>query len=475
MAAIFKYTGLPEAEVNTIAGKFKDLTKMRYEKKGFVFMFEKETDPNSTIIGYIKTVDNEEDYGYIYHCLVNKREDDKLDLTVRIPYHLARVIKKTPPLKISGDRKEAMKFVGELRDYQKIDCPKILEEMESRGSSFFVAFPGYGKTVVTCYITSQVASKTLVLVPGVGLAKQCMSEFALHLPNAKFYVMETDRKIPEDADVVIAYIDRLHGAVGLFDDFEFVIIDESHKHTTPKRVASLLGLKPRRMLALTATPGEKRTTTELFVGPNTIKPTRIKKWFITFPEIHCGLVGKSYNSGVEGYNNAINALVESPSYTGKILTYVKYFSAQGRRIMIITMRDSMRDYLTKAISEINGLTVAALTKDDKTCGNVNVVIGNYQITGTGFDLKSAVKEFDGQHIDVTIFAGSIKDTTLMIQMAGRSFRSETALAIFPAVRDVDTFYKHEMKLRETAKQTLGCKILEEYGAFLSQLEIKNIK
>jgi len=471
MAAIFKYTGLPQDEVQNLASRFKDLSKVKYEKKGFIFRFEPEDNPEIAIDGTLKPIDTEEDYGYIYHCNAVKREDDKYDLTVRLPYHLGRKIKGTPPLPISGNRKNTMKFVGDLRDYQKIDCPKILEEMDKRGSSFFVAFPGYGKTVVTCYIASQLASKTLVIVHGVKLAEQCQAEFADHLPNAKFYVMETDRKIPKDADIVIAFIDRIHGAVGLFDEFEFVIIDESHKHTTPKRIASLMGLKPRRMLALTATPGDKKITTELFVGPSTIAPLIIKKWYITFPQIQSGIEEKKATSGVACFNNALNSLVSSTAYIDKILTFVKYFHQLHKRIIIITMRVALRDHFHAKLTEMGSISVAALTKDNKNCDNVDVILGNYQITGTGFDLKSAVNDFDGKHVDVMIFAGSIKDATLMFQMAGRAFRSETALAIFPSVRDIRIFHTHEQLLRENAKQIVGCKILEDYGSFLSNLEM----
>ena len=80
-----------------------------------------------------------------------------------------------------------------------------------------------------------------------------------------------------------------------------------------------------------------------------------------------------------------------------------------------------------------------LDSKKSTCLNCHVIVGTHKKLGTGFNEANAITEFTGDPANTLLFIGSIKDYTLMYQVAGRVFRAEAPIVLFPRFSDFAGF------------------------------------
>lgn len=415
---------------------------------------------------------------YPFTYIIEEKGPDNFSLIVFGPYTIIREIKieqfkaKDPnfarpkPLRIERKR-EALDFNGNLREYQKRDCPRIIEQMETNGTCFFVADPGYGKTVVMCYVASFYKVKTLVIVPGVGLALQTMKELKNRFPKANAMVYENGAEIDQSVDIVVTFAQRIDRsfdklAEDVFKQFELVVLDEIHLLCAPHSLAGVLCTSPKRILGLTATPGSKSSICEMIVGPKTFDSSMIKRWSISFPRITSGL-DKNF-TGFKGYGDALNEVLGSDVYLAQIARMINFFVKCGERIIVITMRTGLSDRLYDHLKD--DFSCQILGQKSKILKNCDIIIGTHKMIGTGFDLSNYIDDFDGKNAGVVFFLGSIKDPTLLYQICGRSFRSDMSHAIYPIVEDITVFKNHGVAAQKLVREFKACRHKEGFSLFL---------
>jgi Type III restriction enzyme, res subunit len=233
-------------------------------------------------------------------------------------------------------------FKATLREYQEKDSIKIINQMERISCCYFQAYPGYGKTVMMAFMIAYFKLRAIIVVPSLTLVEQTFTAMKSYLPDANVFIMGTDRVIPEGVDIVICYRGRLNGSSAALMAFEFLILDEVHLLSTHIGIAGMLTCRPTKVLALTATPGERNNITERFVGACEIESLSDKTWYICFPRIYSGLNSANYK-GVNGYTEAISALSESQLYIQSTINMVFYFRRMNQRVILITMRKDLRD------------------------------------------------------------------------------------------------------------------------------------
>lgn len=392
-------------------------------------------------------------------------------MKVIVPFFTAR---EMLPIPLMPRCKVPVPFVfkATLREYQEKDSVKIINQLERIGSCYFQAYPGYGKTVMMAFMIYYFKLRAIIVVPSLTLVEQTVSAMKLYLPEANVFVMGTDRVIPDGVDIVICYRGRLNGVSSSLMPFEFLILDEVHMLSTHIGLAGMLTCRPTKVLALTATPGERNNITEKFVGPCEIESLSDKTWHICFPRIFSGLNSADYK-GVNGYTEAINALSSCPVYIQSILNMVFYFRRMNQRIIIITMRTDLRDHLQEIIMEMDpSIIVGVLGTDSRKCGNCDIIIGTHKFIGTGFDPANAIENFDNKPFGVVVVCASLKNVTLMYQIAGRSFRNnQYCLAVFPRIADLDVSNSHTNQLQRTVDSMEGCIRLDAFGRFLERFAV----
>lgn len=426
-----------------------------------------------------------------YTYMVEKISETHSKLTTIAPYHKmsemmylknkdmyekqnpGKKYERPPPIAFDGPKREVLEFDGALRSYQVDDCAKIIKRMETIGTCLFIADPGYGKTVVMCYVAGFYKAKTLIVVPNVALSFQTMKELKSRFPKANLIAYENRMDIGPDVDIVVTYAPRIDGNFELFKQFELVVLDEIHMLSCPTFLAGILSTSPKRILGLTATPGAKNEISEMFVGEKAFESNHVKSWTISFPRIKSGLEEKTY-ANMTGYTDALNDIASSKIYIRQIISFIKFFLQCNERIIAVTMRVELNQSLSEFL-EMEGIDHQILSPSSKQCRNCDVIIGTHKMIGTGFDLSNYIENFDGKGAGVVIFLGSIKDDTLMYQICGRAFRSVFSHAVFPIVEDIKVFRNHGEKQIKNIKSHEGCKHKEGFTKFLESLAEEEIR
>ncbi len=410
----------------------------------------------------LKTIEPEATDGDIVVacCIVKYTQEEVLAI---VPFNVARELSSSftaylPEVPIN------VTFKGILRDYQVDVAQKIVTMLSDTGRCYLLAPPAFGKTVIMSYVISELKGKTLIVTSRISLAQQTMTSILEMLHGVRVHILDLDKEIPPDVDILISFTRRINGPSSLFSKFTTVIFDEVHELSTKLGIAALLTTRPKHLLALTATPGEREKITNLFVGKCEIEELGSKRWSVCFPRIISDLNGLQY-SGIDGYNDAMTDLCRSVPFIETVARIIAYFVGLGKRIVVLTIRTEMCVNLAKALEEYN-ITYAILNPENRRCPNCDVIIGTNKLIGTGFDLKNYVSDFDGKSAAVVFFLGSFKNPTMWYQSSGRGFRSENPLAIFPEIIGLPVSDSHTNKLKIAASKTKGCIILEKYSNFL---------
>jgi len=396
-----------------------------------------------------------------------------------------------------------------LHDYQAEDMVLIKRHLDELGHVYFNARPAYGKTIMVFHLIVYLRQPTVIVLPTIPLVQQTyrgiLAKFSID--PARIAILELGEPILPTVDILIAYVGRLCSRPaensGL-ERFTFAVFDEVHMLTSPGYLCGLMNLRPSRVAAFTATKGKRHDISMLFAGHQVLRGALSKKWTICFPSIVTGvdkaqvtaLSRGSKTAGLADYTNTISLLVESPSFRNAIITLAKFFVAQNKRVMIITMRKDMTEALFETLAldarrssapgkarGANASSKALETNSTKPyvvdyldykkneCGNCDILLGTHKKIGTGFDEMNSIVDFEGDAASVLIFIGSIKDETLMYQLSGRVFRHKDPLVIFPHFVDIPFSTRHVEMMKEIAAVSFAdeCVISDELSTALEHV------
>lgn len=149
-----------------------------------------------------------------------------------------------------------------LYDYQQMALSLIINAFLTRTSALAVMATGLGKTVVSAFWAKEELKKKrkgLFLCHDTGILEQAMKEFKKVLGEkyslSSFFGNSKDWRADE-ADMVFASFQTYGNWKHAFfeDEFDFMIVDESHHGQAPTFKDVILYFKPKKLLGITATP-----------------------------------------------------------------------------------------------------------------------------------------------------------------------------------------------------------------------------
>jgi superfamily II DNA or RNA helicase len=152
--------------------------------------------------------------------------------------------------KIAPGDKIALKFAGELRDYQNNIVDKYLKAATTKtancgGGGLLDVDPGKGKTVMALKIIERLAVKTLVIVHKSFLTNQWKERIEQFLPGARVGTIQGQVFDIENKDIVIGMVQSLsmkEYPQNAFESFGLTVFDECFPHDTC--VHTLSGAQP---------------------------------------------------------------------------------------------------------------------------------------------------------------------------------------------------------------------------------------
>lgn len=132
---------------------------------------------------------------------------------------------------------------------------------------------GYGKTVLTIKIISDLKGKTIILVHKEFLMNQWIERIRQFMPNAKIGILQGQKCELDGSDIVIGMIQSIYNrdfAMGIFDPFRLTVIDEVHRIGSSEFSKTLTKIPTKYMLGISATVDRKDGLTDIlymYIGP----------------------------------------------------------------------------------------------------------------------------------------------------------------------------------------------------------------
>nr|QBK89629.1 MAG: A18-like helicase [Pithovirus LCPAC001] len=368
---------------------------------------------------------------------------------LHLPYHYIFKNVGIKPNQKTIHKPMNVEFKGKLRDYQIPVYVKAMDLIQKNNTVNINVYPSFGKTVLATYIAKQKKLRTLILLKS-DLIKIWKGTTRTFLPKAKIFVIEAKKKIPDDVDVIVCMVGRIHYIPeDMLKTIGTLIIDECHQFCTEKKARAILNFLPKYIISLTATFTKDNgfhSVIENVCGTDRIIQKYTNK-FVVYRvatgiemEIPQGKMGADW----QGLRRSISMDRERNLI---ILRILKTLLAKNRKVLVLTWLkkdhvDILMDILSKEIKSIDYMAGGKKAYKDS-----DVLVGTIGKIGTGFDEKEACDNFGGKRLDAIVIAGSLKSNSLLEQMVGRVFRAEHPIVVH-LVDDDNISKKHWRECRK---------------------------
>ena len=344
-------------------------------------------------------------------------------------------------------------FKGELRDKQKEIINTVMPKLYETGGGIITLPCGYGKTILSLYITSLIKLKTLILVHKSFLVDQWIERIKEFIPDVSIGTIKQN-KIDTNKDIVIGMIQSLsmHDYdPELLKGFGLIIIDECHHIAAKVFYQSLNKVNSKYIIGLSATPERKDGLTKVikwYVGDflykiveNKNEITKVFKInFDTendlFVEKYTRLKGKQILNSAKMETN-ITMINERNKL---IFTVIKYFIEKDKNILILSGRvEHLKllkleiDYFIKKTKKNikSCMYIGSCSQDERKDAekNGNIIFATYSMAHEGLDIP---------RLNTVILTTPKSD---VVQSIGRVMRSKNISPIIVDIIDNIEVYK----------------------------------
>lgn len=297
-------------------------------------------------------------------------------------------------------------FKGSLRPKQDPIVDSFLKHKNKpSGYGGIISVPcGWGKTVMSIYIISQLKVKTLIIVHKEFLMGQFEEEIKTFLPNAKIGKIQGKTIDVEGKDIVLGMLQSISMKdypMEIFNGFGLTIYDECH-HIG----AEVFSKGPRKIhtkysLGLSATPNRKDGLQKVFewlIGPICFQ---VKERDDKGVDVHM----VTYESNDKEYNDTpINSF--GKTNRAKLITTIADFGPrkqalckmlkecyeEGRQTLILSDRRSLLEYIhawCEARKMEVGFYVGGMKQEDlDESAKKKVIVSTFAMSSEGMNIKS---------------------------------------------------------------------------------------
>jgi len=409
MSQMIKVSSLTEAQREAL---IRELTFVEKQEKSFNDRqgYRRQGKP---VLGFVRDIHVESDTG-------SEGDHDLL----RIPFSKGKALFKT-----NNDRREfqSAEFVKrdeeDLSDDQKVNASKIATKLNQERTALLCLGAGGGKTATTCVIATKIKLLTVVLIQNKTLSGQWKKEFE-KFTTAKVHIVDKKTRIPSNAQVLICHVRRfrliereIRDRVGL------LVIDEAHLHCNQMCVDAMLAFTPKYIISLTATPSRSRngmfTVMEAFVGKNEVVDKRKKDISVTMIKTGYKATIVKDTRGIVIWSTYIQSLIYNMERNLLIVSSIMNDATTGRKIMVLTTEKKHVEILHELIQEAGGDS-DTLSGKKQSYNNCQILVGNIQKCGVGFDDANFCSDFDGEKISIIWIVSQIGNKEMAEQVIGRA-------------------------------------------------------
>lgn len=325
-----------------------------------------------------------------------------------------------------------LEFTGTLRSNQIEPCRKAMEVLKKSGTIVLNMYPGFGKTITSSYCAINLGHKILVVLAG-DLIDSWVGTFS-KISKAKIWIVKAKKPPPEEYQVIICMIGRLHYiSEEILNDMGTLIIDECHQFCTQKRLEILLTIKPKYIMGLSAT-FERRSDgfhsgMEMICGKKKITVTYEEPFTVYRYGTGIKTEIKKKDDGSSDWAKLKTDIAHNENRNNLISKLVHEFVDLGFKPLILTWLNKEHVHLLLDILKKEVNTLEYLSGNKKKYKDSQALVGTISKIGTGFDEKERCENFGGKRLNVLFIVGSLQSVDLLEQMCGRVFRSENPIIV----------------------------------------------
>ena len=342
------------------------------------------------------------------------------------------------------------KFIGKLRDMQKIVKKEVINYFNKDGCCWLSLYTGAGKTFTSINIACTIKLKTLIICHRVSLINQWKESIENGCENVIVQILSGVNKIDVDAQFyIINAINVKKRSHDSYKDIGFLVVDEVHVMATGKMVEAFQYITPRYCLALSATP--YRTdgldiVLHTYFGENKIVRTMHREHTIFKVNTQFKPEVKLNYDGSTDWGSVIQSQAKNKERNNLIINIVKFF--KERNILILSKRIEQIDYIVKELRKYGeDVTCFKGNKQDYN-KNARIMVATISKAGVGFDHPK---------MDTLILASDVEG--YFIQYLGRVFRREDVHPIIFDIIDNFNSFKRHYYTRKKIYEDHGGKII----------------
>lgn len=309
---------------------------------------------------------------------------------------------------------------------QQLFMDKMWAKLCHSNSTYGVAAPGSGKTILALELLRRYSKSTAVIVHKDFLMNQWHERIKQFLPSAKVGFCQQDQcDTGNEFDIVICMVQsvaRRDYGEKFLSSFGLLILDEGHRMGSEFWSSVLFKFNAKAVMMLSATPERKDGMQELQYL-HCCEPTVIISEPDMLPRIETRITGvtlpdKKFRwNGKPNWARMINALTEHERRNTLIGNDILKAAKSGRKILVISERLDQLAWLGKYITSISpeikyGDYTGGHSQEELNLAAQNdVIFATFQLVTEGLDIPK---------LDVLIVASPRGD---LIQAVGRILRS----------------------------------------------------
>ena len=351
-------------------------------------------------------------------------------------------------------------FTQSLRDYQTKTVKLYLDHVtnHSNGGGGILQLPcGFGKTICALYISSQIKTKTIILVHKEFLMNQWIERIRDFLPTARVGIIQAGKFEIENKDIVIGMIQTLYSRdypMNTFSSFGLTVIDEVHRIGSEEFSKTLTKVVTKYMLGISATVERKDGLTDIlymYIGPKVYEEERkdedvVQVRAIQYEDpnnIEFNTVEYDFRGNVK-YSTMVSRISDHLPRCEFLVQVLQDLVTEddSKQIMVLSHKRDLLAYIhdeveTKQIAScgfyVGGMKQAQLQATESK----HIVLATYAMAAEALDIKT---------LNTLVM---VSPKTDVIQSVGRILRTRGDGKIIVDIVDPHDVFQNQWKKRRT--------------------------
>jgi superfamily II DNA or RNA helicase len=339
-------------------------------------------------------------------------------------------------------------FKGELLQRQKKILPSVQAILKEHRCVLLSLYCGFGKTIFAIKLASDLISehggRVLICCHRVILMDQWKYSIE-KFTNGKCQLLSSTNKIDKECQFFVVNLQNVQKrTLEDFDSVSVLIVDECHTICTQNLVTSMMFVRPKFCMGLSATPYREdglQVVLHNYFGDKIVHKSLNRLYSIYIYKTKFKPIPHEMDNGKLDWNDILKQQSENKERNDKICKIARYFAS--RNILILCKRVAHAQVLYEELKKTEEVDI--FTGTDKSFdSSARILLVTCSKGGVGFDHPK---------LDMLIVAADLEN--LFLQYLGRVFRRDDTIPIVVDMKDSFSSFENHLRTRESVYRETG--------------------